>query len=172
MKGHGKSNGASVLDDESAPPAHSLPRLSRAVRVTCVGLVLWFAPILAVGIWLGWEHTLFREGIFFSKAAVVTFGGAYAILPYVAQQAISHYGWLKPRQMMDGLGLAETTTGPLIMVVQFVGFWAAGNIRRDSHRCSPRPLPRCSLPGLLLRLVFFGCSSVGLTSRSYAASRG
>ena len=80
------------------------------------------ADPLAVGLWLGWEHTLFKEGIFFSKAAVVTFGGAYAVLPYVAQQALFHYGWLKPGQMMDGLGLAETTPGPLIMVVQFVGF--------------------------------------------------
>ena len=72
--------------------------------------------------WLGWNHTLFKEGVFFSKAAVVTFGGAYAVLPYVTQQALSHYGWLKPGQMMDGLGLAETTPGPLIMVLQFVGF--------------------------------------------------
>jgi chromate transporter len=68
---------------------------------------------------------LFQEGFFFSKAAVVTFGGAYAVLPYVAQQAVSHYGWLQPGQMMDGLGLAETTPGPLIMVVQFVGFMGA-----------------------------------------------
>jgi chromate transporter len=73
-------------------------------------------------LWLGWNHTLFQEGVFFSKAAVVTFGGAYAVLPYVTQQALFHYGWLKPGQMMDGLGLAETTPGPLIMVLQFVGF--------------------------------------------------
>jgi len=73
----------------------------------------------------GWESTLFKEGLFFSKAAVVTFGGAYAVLPYVAQQALFHYGWLKPGQMMDGLGLAETTPGPLIMVLQFVGFMGA-----------------------------------------------
>ena len=73
----------------------------------------------------GWESTLFKEGLFFSKAAVVTFGGAYAVLPYVAQQALFHYGWLKPGQMLDGLGLAETTPGPLIMVLQFVGFMGA-----------------------------------------------
>ena len=72
--------------------------------------------------WLGREHTVSREGIFFSKAAVVTFGGAYAVLPYVAQRAVENFGWLKTGQMMDGLGLAETTPGPLIMVLQFVGF--------------------------------------------------
>jgi chromate transporter len=80
---------------------------------------------LIVGAVRGWESTLFKEGLFFSKAAVVTFGGAYAVLPYVAQQALFHYGWLKPGQMMDGLGLAETTPGPLIMVLQFVGFMGA-----------------------------------------------
>ena len=74
---------------------------------------------------MGWGSTLFHEGAFFTKAAVVTFGGAYAVLPYVAQQAVTHYGWLHPGQMMDGLGLAETTPGPLIMVVQFVGFMGA-----------------------------------------------
>jgi chromate transporter len=86
---------------------------------------LWIAPTLIAGIAKGWQSTLFNEGLFFSKAAVVTFGGAYAVLPYVAQQALFHYGWLKPGQMMDGLGLAETTPGPLIMVVQFVGFMGA-----------------------------------------------
>lgn len=122
LKSHGNAEGGSVLDDGTAPPAHTQPSLGRGIRVTVIWLLLWVAPILAVGLWLGWEHTLFKEGIFFSKAAVVTFGGAYAVLPYVAQQALFHYGWLKPGQMMDGLGLAETTPGPLIMVVQFVGF--------------------------------------------------
>ena len=96
--------------------------MPRAIRVTIIWVALWIAPLLAVGLWLGWNHTLFHEAVFFSKAAVVTFGGAYAVLPYVAQQALFHYGWLKPGQMMDGLGLAETTPGPLIMVLQFVGF--------------------------------------------------
>ena len=72
-------------------------------------LALWFAPVFLIGALRGWNSTLFQEGIFFSKAAVVTFGGAYAVLPYVAQQALFHYGWLQPGQMMDGLGLAETT---------------------------------------------------------------
>ena len=75
----------------------------------------------------GTHHTIFREGIFFSKAALVTFGGAYAVLPYVSQQAVENYHWLGPGQMLDGLGLAETTPGPLIMVLQFVGFLGAWN---------------------------------------------
>jgi chromate transporter len=112
----------SVLDDETESPPHTHPSLSRAIKVILFWLVLWWAPIIAVGLWKGWNGTFFREGLFFSKAAIVTFGGAYAVLPYVAQQALFHYGWLKPGQMMDGLGLAETTPGPLIMVLQFVGF--------------------------------------------------
>ena len=78
-------------------------------------------------IWLGTDHTLFREAIFFSKAAMVTFGGAYAVLPYVSQQAVETHHWLSAAQMLDGLGLAETTPGPLIMVLQFVGFLGGWN---------------------------------------------
>jgi len=122
ISGHLKTGNASVLDDETGSPAHTQPSLSRAIKVTFTWLTLWLAPVIGIGLWLGWGHTLFKEGVFFSKAAVVTFGGAYAVLPYVAQQALFHYGWLKPGQMMDGLGLAETTPGPLIMVLQFVGF--------------------------------------------------
>jgi chromate transporter len=115
----------SVISDEQESPLHTRPNWPRAVRVSIVCLVLWLAPTIAAGILRGWDGTLFKEGLFFSKAAVVTFGGAYAVLPYVAQQALFHYAWLKPGQMMDGLGLAETTPGPLIMVVQFVGFIGA-----------------------------------------------
>ena len=115
----------SVISDEQESPLHTRPNWARTVRVSIVCLVLWLAPTIAIGILRGWDGTLFKEGLFFSKAAVVTFGGAYAVLPYVAQQALFHYGWLKPGQMMDGLGLAETTPGPLIMVVQFVGFIGA-----------------------------------------------
>ena len=115
----------SVISDEQESPLHTRPNWARAVRVSIVCLVLWLAPTIAAGILRGWDGTLFKEGLFFSKAAVVTFGGAYAVLPYVAQQALFHYGWLKTGQMMDGLGLAETTPGPLIMVVQFVGFIGA-----------------------------------------------
>jgi len=124
---HAESETKSVLDDETASPDHTRPSGARAVKILSVGLTIWFAPIIAVGISLGTSHTLFQEGIFFSKAAVVTFGGAYAVLPYVAQQALSYYGWLRPGQMMDGLGLAETTPGPLIMVLQFVGFMGGWN---------------------------------------------
>ena len=115
-------NESSVLDDRDAAPEHARPSVARALRVLMVCLVLWWLPIVLVAILFGTNNTIFREGIFFSKAAVVTFGGAYAVLPYVAQRAVEHFGWLKTGQMMDGLGLAETTPGPLIMVVQFVGF--------------------------------------------------
>src|ERR1700736_1635735 len=115
----------SVISDEQESPPHTRPNLRRAVLISFVCLILWLAPTILAGILRGWDSTLFKEGLFFSKAAVVTFGGAYAVLPYVAQQALFHYGWLKPGQMMDGLGLAETTPGPLIMVLQFVGFIGA-----------------------------------------------
>jgi chromate transporter len=85
----------------------------------------WIAPVIASGFLLGWTHTVTREGLFFSKAALVTFGGAYAVLPYVAQHAVNDFAWLTPPQMVDGLALAETTPGPLIMVLQFVGFLGA-----------------------------------------------
>ncbi len=111
-----------VIGDAVAAPAHARPSLRRAVKVLAISLGLWWAPVVAAGLWQGWDGTLVREGVFFSKAAMVTFGGAYAVLPYVAQQAVGHYGWLTGAQMLDGLGLAETTPGPLIMVVQFVGF--------------------------------------------------
>jgi len=101
------------------------PGLGAAARVLALGAALWLAPVAALGLWLGWQHTAVREGLFFAKAALVTFGGAYAVLPYVAQQAVSHYGWLAPGQMIDGLGLAETTPGPLLIVLQFVGFLGA-----------------------------------------------
>lgn len=115
----------SVISDEQESPPHTRPSLRRAILISVVVLALWLTPTIAAGILRGWDSTLFKEGLFFSKAAVVTFGGAYAVLPYVAQQALFHYGWLKPGQMMDGLGLAETTPGPLIMVLQFVGFMGA-----------------------------------------------
>jgi chromate transporter len=96
----------------------------RFVKVLVVFLVLWSLPIVLLGLWRGWNDTFIDIGILFSKAAVVTFGGAYAVLGYISQQAVSHYQWIMPEQMMDGLGLAETTPGPLIMVNQFVGYLA------------------------------------------------
>jgi chromate transporter len=117
----------SVLDDEHEAPAHTKPSLRRGVATALVWLLIWWAPVLLAAVALGTDHTVLKEGIFFSKAAVVTFGGAYAVLPYVAQHAVDRFGWLKPGQMMDGLGLAETTPGPLIMVLQFVGFMGGWN---------------------------------------------
>ena len=106
---------------EALPPR---PPLSSTFRIICIGIVLWAAPVLlAMAIAPG--SLLAELGIFFSKLAVVTFGGAYAVLAYMAQDVVSHFGWLTATQMMDGLGLAETTPGPLILVTQFVGFVAA-----------------------------------------------
>jgi chromate transporter len=102
--------------------SRAAPTVRRSVLVLAVCLLLWWTPVLTIGLLLGWENVLIREAVFFSKAAMVTFGGAYAVLPYVAQQAVGRFGWLTAPQMVDGLGLAETTPGPLIMVVLFVGF--------------------------------------------------
>ncbi len=116
---------AALIDDHVAARAEHRPTAFGALRVLGVGGALWVAPLLAIGLTLGVGHVLFQEGLFFSKAAVVTFGGAYAVLPYVAQQAVETHGWLSAPQMLDGLGLAETTPGPLILVLQFVGFLGA-----------------------------------------------
>jgi chromate transporter len=94
-------------------------------KIVAICLPLWLAPVAALGMWRGWDDIFVHIGLLFSKAAVVTFGGAYAVLAYIGQQAVQHHGWLQPEQMMDGLGLAETTPGPLIMVTQFVGYLAS-----------------------------------------------
>ncbi len=104
---------------------HTSPSRTRALRVTLVCLALWLGPIAVLASLLGFDHVYVQESVFFSKMAVVTFGGAYAVLAYVAQEAVNNYGWLAPGEMLDGLGMAETTPGPLIMVVQFVGFMGA-----------------------------------------------
>jgi chromate transporter len=125
--GGGVSGQAAVIDDAAVAAEHTRPSVARAVKVAVVALVLWWTPVIAAGLWQGWSGTLATEGVFFSKAAMVTFGGAYAVLPYVGQQAVETHGWLTAPQMLDGLGLAETTPGPLIMVVQFVGFLGGWN---------------------------------------------
>ncbi|MEW5987684.1 MAG: chromate efflux transporter [Chloroflexota bacterium] len=105
--------------------AHARPSLARALRVLAICLPLWFGPLLLLAAVFGADSVFVQEGVFFSKTAVVTFGGAYAVLAYVAQQAVDVYGWLRPGEMLDGLGMAETTPGPLISVVQFVAFLGA-----------------------------------------------
>jgi chromate transporter len=127
--GHGPpaDGGGEVIADEGETPGHQQPSLVRTVSIFAIGLVIWWGPLLLALMAFGPEHTLWREGLFFSKAAMVTFGGAYAVLPYVSQQAIETYQWLGPGQMLDGLGLAESTPGPLIMVLQFVGFLGGWN---------------------------------------------
>ncbi|BDM23335.1 chromate efflux transporter [Pseudomonas sp. LRP2-20] len=123
--GHGaprNSYGPALIDDDTPTPEHARFRLGRLLRLVLVGAVLWTLPMGLLMLTFGWDGTLTQMGWFFTKAALMTFGGAYAVLPYVYQGAVGHYGWLTPTQMIDGLALGETTPGPLIMVVAFVGF--------------------------------------------------
>lgn len=110
-------------DDEHVTQAQA----RQALRAAAICLVIWLAPVAALAIALGMNSVFTQEAVMFSKTAVLTFGGAYAVLGYVTQQAVDHYGWISTKDMITGLGLAETTPGPLIMVVQFVGFLAAYN---------------------------------------------
>ena len=123
--GHGSASKAAapaLIDDDTPTPAHARFSVARLLRVLLLGAVLWLMPMGLLQAVYGWEHTFTQMGWFFTKAALLTFGGAYAVLPYVYQGAVNHYGWLSPGQMIDGLALGETTPGPLIMVVAFVGF--------------------------------------------------
>jgi chromate transporter len=123
--GHGaadKHYGAALIDDDHPTPRHALFRWPRTITVIVIGLVLWGAPMAVLAALYGWDATLTQMGWFFTKAALLTFGGAYAVLPYVYEGAVGTYHWLTPTQMIDGLALGETTPGPLIMVVAFVGF--------------------------------------------------
>ena len=122
----GSRNGGKDDEAESDPiPAHAHPSLSRSIKVLMICGLLWWAPILAIGGLLGWSHIYAQQGLFFSKMAVVTFGGAYAVLAYVAQEAVNRFAWLAPGEMIQGLALAETTPGPLILVLTFVGYVGA-----------------------------------------------
>jgi chromate transporter len=116
--------GEGVADLAVSAP-HTRPSRARALRTLAVWSTLWAVPVAGLQLWLGPDAVFSRIALFFSQAAVVTFGGAYAVLAYLAQAAVSTYGWLAPGEMLDGLGLAETTPGPLILVTQFVGFLAA-----------------------------------------------
>lgn len=123
--GHGgadKSYGAALIDDHTPPPPHARHSAARLARVLAIGLALWLLPMALLAAWVGWHGTYTQMGWFFTKAALLTFGGAYAVLPYVYQGAVTHFAWLTPTQMIDGLALGETTPGPLIMVVAFVAF--------------------------------------------------
>lgn len=111
-----------LIDDDTPTPPHARFRKSRLLTVLAVGAALWLLPMLALVAWSGWHSALAQMGWFFTKAALLTFGGAYAVLPYVYQGAVEQFGWLTGTQMIDGLALGETTPGPLIMVVAFVGF--------------------------------------------------
>jgi chromate transporter len=123
--GHGAakaSYGAALIDDHTPTPAHARFTRARLLRVVVVGLGLWLAAMAALVAAQGWQGAFTQMGWFFTKAALLTFGGAYAVLPYVYQGAVEQHQWLSATQMMDGLALGETTPGPLIMVVAFVGF--------------------------------------------------
>jgi chromate transporter len=123
--GHGKADksfGPALIDDHTPTPDHARFRWSGLFKVAVVGGLMWLLPMALLTVTYGWNHTLTQMGWFFTKAALVTFGGAYAVLPYVYQGAVGYYGWLTPTQMIDGLALGETTPGPLIIVVAFVGF--------------------------------------------------
>jgi chromate transporter len=126
--GHGgavKDFGPALIDDHTPTPPHALFSPMRLLMVLLAGAALWLAPMGMLLARDGWDGTLTQMGWFFTKAALLTFGGAYAVLPYVYQGAVEHYGWLTGPQMIDGLALGETTPGPLIMVVAFVGFVGA-----------------------------------------------
>ncbi|MBA1141306.1 chromate efflux transporter [Mesorhizobium neociceri] len=152
--GHGKVGAKQVADADTAlgegVPAHARPSVGWSLKIAAVCLLLWFVPVLALLVFLGQGNVFTDIAIFFSKMAMVTFGGAYAVLAYVAQQGVDHYGWLKPGEMLDGLGMAETTPGPLIMVTQFVGFMGA-------YRAPGllNPLVAGTLGGLLTTWVTF-----------------
>ncbi|MEP9390149.1 chromate efflux transporter [Mesorhizobium sp. KR9-304] len=152
--GHGAGSGVALSDADSAlsdgVPAHARPNVGWSLRVSAVFLALWLVPVVVLVTLLGWDNVFSRIALFFSQMAVVTFGGAYAVLAYVAQQAVETYGWLQPGEMLDGLGMAETTPGPLIMVVQFVGFLGA---YRDAGGLDP--LLAATLGAILTTWVTF-----------------
>ena len=152
--GHGpsKKGGEAVVDSLLGDqlPEHARPTVARALKSSSVWLALWLIPVVALLATLGGDNVFSQIAVFFSKMAMVTFGGAYAVLAYVAQQAVENYHWLKPGEMLDGLGMAETTPGPLIMVLQFVGFMAAF---RDPGGLSP--MLAGTLGGLLATWVTF-----------------
>jgi chromate transporter len=152
--GHGKVGARQLADADSLlgeeAPAHARPNVRWSLSIAAVFLALWLVPVAALYFGLGGGNVFSKIAIFFSQMAVVTFGGAYAVLAYVAQQAVDNYHWVTAGEMLDGLGMAETTPGPLIMVTQFVGFLAAW---REPGAMSP--LLAATLGGLLTTWVTF-----------------
>lgn len=152
--GHGAGKGKIVPDAETLLgeelPPHANPTLGRSLRQASIWLALWLVPVVALLLLFGPNDVFTKIATFFSTMAVVTFGGAYAVLAYVAQQAVEAYHWLTAKEMLDGLGMAETTPGPLIMVLQFVGFMGAYR-----HPGMLPPLLAGTLGGLLATWVTF-----------------
>ncbi|MFN7026214.1 MAG: chromate efflux transporter [Pseudorhizobium sp.] len=152
--GH-KSGAGKILEDrdsllgEDIPP-HAAPNLAWSLKTSGTLAALWLLPVAGLLLALGQDHVFSKIGVFFSQMAVVTFGGAYAVLAYVAQEAVQGFGWLRPGEMLDGLGMAETTPGPLIMVTQFVGFLAG---YREPG--SINPLASATLAAVLTTWVTF-----------------
>ena len=120
-----QSYGKAVIDDDTPIPEHAKFKWSRLAQIIIIAAILWSVPLISLFYIFGWHHTYTQMAWFFTKAALLTFGGAYAVLPYVYQGAVNYYHWLSPTQMIDGLALGESTPGPLIMVVAFVGFIGA-----------------------------------------------
>ena len=152
--GHGSGRGNIVHDRDTALgeglPYHARPNLFWSLKISGTLLFLWLAPVVLLFVFAGPNDVFTKIAAFFSQMAVVTFGGAYAVLAYVAQEAVGTFGWLRPGEMLDGLGLAETTPGPLIMVTQFVGFLAAF---RESTGLNP--LVAATLGAILTTWVTF-----------------
>jgi chromate transporter len=154
--GHGPKKAGAAGDDQRGYllgdelPAHAKPSMGQTLRIASVWLLLWLVPVALLLMLLGQGNVFSQIAVFFSKMAMVTFGGAYAVLAYVAQQAVESYHWLTPGEMLDGLGMAETTPGPLIMVLQYVGFLAAYRDPGTLH-----PMLAGTLGGLLATWVTF-----------------
>jgi chromate transporter len=125
LPGTGGGHSRAIMDDDSPPPAHAVPSRSRLAITVATGLALWVLPFAALVLAFGSASDYANMARFFTQAALVTFGGAYAVLPYVVDSAVNQFGWATMAQMIDGLALGETTPGPLIMLVAFVGFVGA-----------------------------------------------
>ena len=150
---HGDVNaryGAALIDDNTPAPEHARFKWSRVITFIVIGLLIWAGAMLALTMAYGWDGTLTKMGWFFTKAALVTFGGAYAVLPYVYQGGVEQFSWLTGTQMIDGLALGETTPGPLIMVVSFVGFVGAWT----KEMFGPEMLPWAGAVGAAVAALF------------------